>query len=81
MTSSEYKEKLLMESCDVVFSCKNKPCGVTPIYDGKSTRYEAWYGEELKVYSSIDDYLNDPIYDGKSITQLLDEKAIEFDFY
>lgn len=81
MTVFEYKEKLLIESCDVVFSYNGKPCGVTPIYDGQNTRYEAWYGQELKVYSNIDDYLNDPMYDGKSIAQLLDRKVIEFDFY
>jgi hypothetical protein len=67
------------ECCnDVQFSFRGKPSGITPeVKDGIKT-FHVWYGTNLKEYSSIQDVVNDPFFDGQSLREIYCELDIWF---
>ena len=42
--------------------------------------YDVWYGDIEKSYGNLDDVLNDPIYGGHTIAELLADDVIEIEY-
>lgn len=72
--------RIIADCCnDVCFEYAGKKSGVTSeVYDSIPV-YQAWHGEEIKEYSSIDGVMRDKFYSGKSMIDLID--IVRFDIY
>ena len=72
------KLKNLILSCvnDVYFVFNGKKCGVSSQVDDYVPTYECWYGDKIKEYSNVDDLLNDLFFDGRSITDIIQDLEI-----
>lgn len=49
------------------------------VEDSKET-FELWYGNLEKTYDNFDNVVKDTLFGGKSISDLLGDKAIEIEF-
>lgn len=79
MNKDELKN-IIAECCnDVVFVYRGKRSGVTSEVHDYVPTFQVWHGDAVKEYSNVDDVMNDPFYNGKSIVDLINE--IEFAFY
>ena len=54
----------------IEFDYKGIAGGVDPFSD---THFDVWYGEELYVATSIDEVMSVKLFDGKSLTEIVDE--------
>lgn len=59
---------------DVVFEYDNKTCCINP---WSRTKFEVGYNDIVKIYSDIDDLMNDTIFNGRSLSDIADEIEIE----
>lgn len=77
MKKDELKQ-IIFDCCnDIVFSYNNMPSGVTSEVENSIPTFQAWHGEEIREYSSIDDVMNDPFYSGKSLNDLAEKIDID----
>ena len=53
---------------------KYKTCCINP---WSRTKFEVGYNDIVKIYSDIDDLMNDTIFDGRSLSDIADEIEIE----
>ncbi|WP_312503955.1 hypothetical protein [Lacrimispora sp.] len=71
-------KQIIADCCnDIVFSYNNVPSGITSEVENRIPTFQAWHGEDIKEYGSIDDVMNDPFYSGKSLNDLAE--SIEID--
>ena len=54
----------------VLFDYKGVPCGVDPF---SHHCFDVWYGDKAETMTSIDDVMNKPFFDGKSLTEIVPE--------
>ncbi len=73
-TATEIHNRLLEFATAFTFDYKNKHGGVDPFND---TEFDMWYGDTLITVCSIDEVMNTPIFDGKSLTDIVDEIDID----
>ncbi len=71
--------QILSDCCnDVTFSLNGINCGIFPsVLDSKPT-YSAWYGDDNKLFSSIDDLTQSDFFGGmqlKDIVAITDVQA------
>ena len=77
MKKGELKQ-IIADCCnDIVFSYNNMPSGVTSKVRDYVPTFQAWHGEEVKEYGSIDDVMNDPFYSGKSLNNIAEKIDID----
>lgn len=59
--------------CAVTWDYNDKPCGVDPYYTDKDKKYhfDTWYGEKMVDFSSVDEVMNAPFFDGKTIAEII----------
>lgn len=57
---------------DIEFTYKGKPAGITSTVNNYKPTFQAWFGDNIKEYSKVEDVMNDKFYDGKSLLDLLD---------
>jgi len=70
---------VISECCnDVIFTYKGVSAGVTSEVINYIPIYQAWYGEAIKYYSDVNDVVNDKMYSGKSIIELINEVDFRF---
>ena len=72
--TEEIKNLILSLVQDVVFEYDNKTCCINP---WSRTKFEVGYNDIVKIYSDIDDLMNDTIFDGRSLSDIADEIEIE----
>ncbi|MBN2954441.1 MAG: hypothetical protein JTJ23_12830 [Fusicatenibacter saccharivorans] len=78
MTRGEL-ENIVADCCnDIIFTYNGKPSGVTSTVYNYIPTYQAWHGETVKEYNSVEDVMNDKFYSGKSINDLFDEVSFTF---
>ena len=68
LNSEEIKNLILSLVQDVVFEYDNP---------WSRTKFEVGYNDIVKIYSDIDDLMNDTIFDGRSLSDIADEIEIE----
>lgn len=70
VTASFLKYRINSLIQHVVFDYKGIPCGVDPLSHEK---FDVWYGTKTETMTSIDDVMNKPFFDGKSLTEIIPE--------
>ena len=80
MTMGKLKQLVVDEANDFYFSHKNVRAGIENTITNGRIIYDVWWGNKEKQYLSFDDVVNDKFYDGKSIMELLMNRAIVIDF-
>lgn len=73
MKADNLKEKILDADSGFTFIFNGKSAGMEPSSFDKKVIYDAWIGEINKDYTNLDTFMNDKFYDGKSITELVNE--------
>lgn len=77
--NKENLRDIILECCnDVTFVYNGKKSGVTSTVKNYEPTFHAWHGDFTKDYKDIDSLMNDNIYSGKSINDLVDEVTINF---
>lgn len=67
----DYVKQIIADCCnDIVFSFNDMDSGVTSEVKDYVPSFQAWHGNDIKVYDNIDDVMNDPFYSGKSLNDL-----------
>lgn len=74
MKKSELKRQILSLTQDITFDYHGKTACINP---WSEDRFEVGFGDTAKTYSSIKDLMDDPLYDGKSLSQICDQLNIE----
>lgn len=74
MKKSELKRQILSLTQDITFDYHGKTACINP---WSEDRFEVGFGDAARTYSSIEDLMNDPLYDGKSLLQICDQLNIE----
>lgn len=72
MNAAELRERIDSLCTHILFDYNEKDCGVDPF---SHSEYDMWYGDKLETFTSIDDVMKTPFFDGKSledIAELLD---------
>lgn len=65
---------------DFYFTYEGIRAGVECTVIDSVETYDVWYGDIEKSYDNLDDVLNDPIFGGHTIAELLASDAIEIDY-
>ena len=67
MNALELKAQINSLSTCVYFSYKGQDGGVDPFNENY---FDMWYGDNYKKAESIDEVMNFPLFDGKSLSQI-----------
>lgn len=72
--------KNLVSSClnDIVFDYNGMSCGITSEVHNYIPVFQAWYGDNIREYNTVEDIINDKFYNGHSLIDLLCEKNIQY---
>ena len=66
-------KRIIVDCCnDIVFFYNGMDSGVTSEVINYTPSFQAWHGDNTKVYGSIDDVMNDKFYSGKSLNDLVE---------
>lgn len=70
---NEHDIREALDNCceDVYFTYNGKMSGVTATINDSVPLYQAWHGEEVKYYPTVDAVMEDKFYGGKSILDLI----------
>lgn len=79
MTIAELKE-FIIEGNDFYFSYNGKEAGVELTVTDYKYTFDAYFDDFTKQYTDLDTMLNDPIFDGRSVIDLLENNLIEISF-
>ncbi len=73
MTAAQIKDCLAEHNGTFVFEYRGKRYGIEPYCD---TEIELWYGDLDTTVHSLDEAMNIPVFDGKSLAEIADEIVI-----
>lgn len=78
MRIEDLRQKITDYTLDFSFIVNGKQSGITTykVKDGVPTM-TMWYGDKEKEYQKSQDLLNDPFFDGKSLSELASTLDIE----
>lgn len=74
MRAAEIKDYLESLVSHITFTYNDKSCGIDPF---RKDNFEMWYGDDTITAKSIDDVMNTPFFNGKSLNEIADK--IELD--
>ena len=74
MRKAELKKQILSLTQDITFEYHGKSACINPWSEDK---FEVGFGDIAKTYTDIEDLMNDPLYDGKTLSQICDKLNIE----
>ncbi|WP_418695802.1 hypothetical protein [Acidaminococcus intestini] len=64
------KDRISSLITHVLFDYKGIPCGVDPF---SKDEIDVWYGNKSDTMKSIDEVMNKPFFDGKSLAEIAPE--------
>ncbi len=67
MTATELRKQVESLISHVLFAYNGKPCGIDPI---SHQQIDVWYGDAVFTAKSVDEAMNSPFFDGKSLSQI-----------
>lgn len=70
MTISELKDRLIKLVSHITFYYNGYACGIDPL---SRNLYEVWCGDDSFSVSSVDEVLNDELFDGRSLIDIWDD--------
>lgn len=79
MTIDKLRENIVNCANEMYFEYNGEQCGIDQEVQDGVVIYYLWYGTQLKEHSDFNAMINDPLFNGKAIADLLDE--VEFRFY
>jgi len=74
MKRSELKKQILELTQDITFEYNGKSACINP---WSVDKFQVGFGNVAKTYTDINDLMNDPFYDGNSLTEICDTLQIE----
>ena len=77
MKLQQLKDYLDDYSIDFNFEVNNKESGIETVVDNYVPTFTLWYGDKYKDFHQKEDMIKYPIFDGKSLEQLLPTLDIE----
>lgn len=69
MKSDDLKKRIDSLVSHILFDYNGVPCGIDPL---SREHIDMWYGQEDHRAKSVDEAMNVPLFDGKSLTQICD---------
>lgn len=76
MNLSQLKDYVQKLTSHVLFEYNGTNCGIDPL---ARDHFDMWYGEKYYKAESIDDVMNYPLFDGRSLTEIFEEiTALEY---
>ena len=78
MKLNDFIHDLTEEYGTAEFVYNDKKCGVEPEVKDSAITYCMWYGDKWKDYSDKDELLNDPFFNRRSLTDVLQEVVVSF---
>lgn len=57
---------------DVIFTYNGKPSGITATVKDYVPVFQAWHGDKVKEYNTVDQVMEDKFYSGRSIDDLIE---------
>ena len=76
MKISDFKNRIQSLVSYMGFEYNKVICGIDPL---TRDHFDMWYGDEYYKAESIDDVMNHPLFDGKSLTEIFEE-ITDFDY-
>lgn len=73
MTADRIKDRINQMISHFTFEYNGKNCGVDPF---SKNDFDIWCGNDFKSVVSIDEVMNMPFFDNKSLSQIADEIKI-----
>ncbi len=70
MTVTQLKNELKDLAHYAIFEYKGKRCGVDPV---SQKHFDMWYGENDYPAKSIDEVMEYPLFDGKTLSEIFDD--------
>lgn len=70
MSPKILKDRISSLVTHVLFDYKGVACGVDPF---SKNEFDVWYGDKNETMRSIDEVMNSPFFDGKSLTEISPE--------
>ncbi len=65
-------KQIIADCCnDITFSYNGKDSGVTAMVKNYVPTFQAWHGDDTKIYGNVDDVMKDRFYSGKSLEDLV----------
>ncbi len=74
MNKEKLKDLILSFCQDVIFQYHGENACINPYNKNK---FEVGYGDKAKIYTDIDELMDDKFYDGKSLNQISESLDIE----
>lgn len=69
--------EILNDCCnDITFSFRGKKCGVFPEVENYKKKYHVLFRENVREFSSVDEMMKDPFFDGLCLLDICDEAEI-----
>lgn len=69
MNITDLKERIDSLCTHVLFEYNGKNCGVDPF---SHEEYDMWYGDKEITVTSIEEVMETPLFDGKSLNEIFD---------
>ena len=63
---------IAVNGSDLWFEINGKKAGVSSTAANSIVTFQAWCGKKIKEYTTVDEVLHDPFFDGKSLAELAD---------
>lgn len=74
MEKADLRKQILSLTQDITFEYNGKSACINP---WAADKFLVGFGDAAKTYTDINDLLNDPFYDGNSLTEICDTLHIE----
>lgn len=76
MITAKAVQDRIAEICSAVtWVYNNKPCGVDPY---GSYKFVMWYGDVVEEFTTVEDVMNEPFFDGKTIEEIIPD-MVDYD--
>ena len=74
MEKTELKKQIMSLTQDITFEYHGKSACINPL---AAEKFQVGFGDVAKTYTNIKDLIEDPLYDGKSLSQICEDLKIE----
>lgn len=76
MKAEKIKNRISEICSHFTFIYQGKDCGVDPF---SHNHFDMWFGDTDKTVNNIDDVMNSPFFDGKSLSEICEDiEVIDF---
>jgi len=77
MTLAQLRYAIIDCGNSVYFTIDGLKCGVEPSVENSVFTFEAWYGNQLRSYNSFDAMVQDKLFGGRSLADIVATMAVD----